>query len=862
MPGRSSALEHLARALTHDLHEALARELLERGARAPVLLAGVADGPTPERVERLARHVLGPRHRLDGEPRAVAEHAGRGRAPRAEREHVHAAGLPLPPERLRERQVEGLARRVARDPPRALEAGARRGEDEPTPAAPAQAFPEHVCRGEGAAAARVERRLVALEPLVEERADERQHRRVDDQADLRLDRREPLRDVGRREVDAEPARLDSRCVRRDPVQRLREQILADVDQQHVHAAPRDLVSEGEPDALPGAEHGGPGPIALGEGAHARSSRSIVSSSSASSAVRGRGSSSMWIAESPTSAATAYWWRATRLRRGRPESAKSRSKTRSNARNIACCQCGGTSWSSPLPWWSRISKVEWKCGLEKCCHARSTKSLTRSASGAASGMSPRRASKRAKVSSRTASRIPPFAPKWCCTAPHVTPARRAISLAVVRWKPTSAMLSTTASRMRRRVSAVRSACVRRRGALIAEPGRARSSARLSPPRVLDGVDARHQLRHERRAGQRDAALSRELERAGEVLLGDVHLRAEVVLHRLALAHGLGHLVGPEVRDHQLGELAVRPARLLQRLERKAHGARQRGRLEGGRPLQVCDQVDADLGLAAGAEQAGADHAVGGDRAQVGLDPREHARVAAGEELEHRVGGAHVAAHARVDDVHALLRRERCHRLHGRRQDRAVDHDHEARRGALEDAVLAGDDRAHLLVGLHADADHLARRRDLARRGGGLRAAGGELLHRGRRDVEDRRLDARGREPLRHRLADVSETDEARLHARSTSARPLARAQAITTYISDTMQITRAGGSGARARLWSVTSEGWDSPQLRARGSAGWVAGSPRARGPVPGDASSLLRAGSRSSRKYAQNALRPGSPDFW
>jgi hypothetical protein len=70
-----------------------------------------------------------------------------------------------------------------------------------------------------------------------------------------------------------------------------------------------------------------------------------------------------------------------------------------------------------------------------------------------GTSASRAAKRSNDSSSTASRIPSLPPKWCCTAPQVTPARRVISFAVVFWKPISAMLSTTARMIRSRVAAV-------------------------------------------------------------------------------------------------------------------------------------------------------------------------------------------------------------------------------------------------------------------------------------------------------------------------------------------------------------------------------------------------------------------------
>jgi len=61
-----------------------------------------------------------------------------------------------------------------------------------------------------------------------------------------------------------------------------------------------------------------------------------------------------------------------------------------------------------------------------------------------------------VFSRTAVGMPSLAPKWCWTAPNLTPARRAISAAVVRANPTSTTLSLTALRIAARVSALRSA----------------------------------------------------------------------------------------------------------------------------------------------------------------------------------------------------------------------------------------------------------------------------------------------------------------------------------------------------------------------------------------------------------------------
>ena len=106
-----------------------------------------------------------------------------------------------------------------------------------------------------------------LELLVEEGADPREHRGVDHEAELDVDRFEPSRDVGCGEVDAHGTQLDARSSGGDVAQRLRQQILAHVHEQHVHAAPRDLVREGEADALRGAEHGGPRPVALGEGSH-------------------------------------------------------------------------------------------------------------------------------------------------------------------------------------------------------------------------------------------------------------------------------------------------------------------------------------------------------------------------------------------------------------------------------------------------------------------------------------------------------------------------------------------------------------------------------------------------------------------
>ena len=57
-------------------------------------------------------------------------------------------------------------------------------------------------------------------------------------------------------------------------------------------------------------------------------------------------------------------------------------------------------------------------------------------------------------------MPSLSPKWCCAAPQLTPARRLISAAVARWKPSSETASTAAAVILPFVSAVRSAWLRR------------------------------------------------------------------------------------------------------------------------------------------------------------------------------------------------------------------------------------------------------------------------------------------------------------------------------------------------------------------------------------------------------------------
>ena len=184
-----------------------------------------------------------------------------------------------------------------------------------------------------------------------------------------------------------------------------------------------------------------------------------------------------------------------------------------------------------------------------------------------------------------------------------------------------------------------------------------------------------------------------------------------------------------------------------------------RLGGRGERDEVHQVAGQLELGAGADRPGVHH----PRAHPGehrLAGRERVGLAADHDRQGAVGRAHrAAAHRRVDHAYVVAAGRDLELARRRRRDRRVHHHDQPVAGGTE---RLAEHVTHLVV----VEDHHAQHVDLGRhRGhavGGLRPGRDQLGDRLGRDVVHPELEVvlgrRGREPQRHRLADVAESHE--------------------------------------------------------------------------------------------------------
>ena len=131
---------------------------------------------------------------------------------------------------------------------------------------------------------------------------------------------------------------------------------------------------------------------------------------------------------------------------------------------------------------------------------------------------------------------------------------------------------------------------------------------------------------------------------------------------------------EVLEHQVGDLPIRSTRRFEDFLRKSDRSRQRGRFIRSRPLDIGDQIDAELELCPASERAGMDHIHFGRRFEIaarllkcGLRTPDQVG-----ELSGRCPGS-PAGDARVHDFDVLTARGVGDLTGGLGQDGAVDQD---------------------------------------------------------------------------------------------------------------------------------------------------------------------------------------------